>query len=284
MAGKQWNEFPYPDPAFEYAGAKLKKAWGRLHRGDCEPFPDAVRVEALLALAPSLAGQVAGDAKGIAEQLQQAWRLYHAGDFRGAFDAGIALGPLGAVVASKAQGIYANYLEDDEERALEMYMDAARRAEQAASVLPGEANAHYQRAYNLGRYSQGISIAKALAQGLAGKVKDSLERTLKLAPDHAEACTALGMFHAEVIASVGGVVGGLTYGAKKDTALELFERSVALHAESAIARMEYANGLLALFGDRRQDQAVELYEQAADCEPADAMECLDVEQARAELE
>jgi len=284
MASKQWNEFPYADPAFDYSGARLKKAWGRLHLGDCEPFPDLARVKALLKAAPGLEKKLAIEPKAVAEQLQQAWRLYHAGDFQGACEAGLELGPLGAVVASKAQGIYANYLEDDEKLALDMHMEAAKRVEQASSIWPDDTNAHYQRAYNLGRYSQGISVAAALAQGMGGKIKESLERTLKLAPGHAEACSALGMFHAEIIASVGAVVGGLTYGAKKDAALKLFDRALELHPESAVAHMEYANGLLALFGDKRHAQAVELYEQAAACEPVDAMEALDVEQARAELE
>ena len=47
--------------------------------------------------------------------------------------------------------------------------------------------------------------------------------------------------------------------------------------------MEYANGLLMLHGDKKKGQAVELYRKAAACKPADAMERLDVEQAKAEL-
>ncbi|MGW8368681.1 MAG: hypothetical protein ACWGPN_08365, partial [Gammaproteobacteria bacterium] len=45
-----------------------------------------------------------------------------------------------------------------------------------------------------------------------------------------------------------------------------------------------ANGLLALFGDKRVDDATALFEEAAECLPVDAMECLDIEQAKAELE
>ena len=38
------------------------------------------------------------------------------------------------------------------------------------------------------------------------------------------------------------------------------------------------------FGDKRVDDATALYQQAADCAAVDAMECLDIEQAKAELE
>ena len=48
--------------------------------------------------------------------------------------------------------------------------------------------------------------------------------------------------------------------------------------------MEYGNGLLLLYGDKREDEVVELYEKASEFEPSDAMEKLDLEQARAELE
>ena len=63
-----------------------------------------------------------------------------------------------------------------------------------------------------------------------------------------------------------------------------FEQALKLNPDSAIAHMEYANGLLMLHGDKKKKQAVELYRKAAACKPADAMERLDVEQAKAELE
>jgi tetratricopeptide (TPR) repeat protein len=83
---------------------------------------------------------------------------------------------------------------------------------------------------------------------------------------------------------VGGLVAGMTYGAKKDSAVEHFEKAIKLFPEAAIARIEYANGLILLFGKSRLAEATALYEAAAACRPADAMERLDVERAKAELE
>jgi hypothetical protein len=48
--------------------------------------------------------------------------------------------------------------------------------------------------------------------------------------------------------------------------------------------VEYANGLVMLEGDKRMKEAEKLYEQAAACTPTDAMERLDVEMAKAELD
>ena len=39
-----------------------------------------------------------------------------------------------------------------------------------------------------------------------------------------------------------------------------------------------------LEGEKKMKEAEKLYQEAAECTPMDAMECLDVEMARAELE
>ena len=127
-------------------------------------------------------------------------------------------------------------------------------------------------------------MAKALAQGYGGKIKTALTTALKLAPSHAEACTAYGSYQAEVIAKVGALVGGMTYGAKKDSALEYYQKALKLHPDSAIAHIEYGNGLILMQGKGAIGDATKLYEQAAKCKPVDAMERLDVELARSELE
>ena len=49
MAAKSgWAAFPHDAKGYAYAGDALKKAWPKLHAGDCEPFPDAKRAAALL--------------------------------------------------------------------------------------------------------------------------------------------------------------------------------------------------------------------------------------------
>ena len=127
-------------------------------------------------------------------------------------------------------------------------------------------------------------MAKALAQGLGSKVKSSLENVIKLQPKHADAHIALGTFHAEVIDKVGSLIGGMTYGAKKETGLRLFQEALKLNIKSAIGMIEYANAMVMLEGDKLMDEATKLYQQAAAAVPMDAMERLDVEMARVELQ
>ena len=255
---KNWARFPHATSAYLYEGASLKKHWGRLHRGDCEPLPK--------------------DAAA-----QDAWREFHAGEFQRAVEVGREAGGPGVNAAIKAQSIYANYIDKVEKSRLALFEEAAGWADERRNVAPSDANAHYLYAYALGRYSQGISVAKALAQGSGGRVKDALTKALKLAPTHADAHAAYGAYQAEVIAKVGGLVAGMTYGAKKDSALEHYRQALKLNPESAISRIEYANGLIMLFDKARLDEATKLYAQAARCEPMDATERLDVELARSEL-
>jgi hypothetical protein len=254
----KWTAFPHDADDYTYDAAALKKNWARLHAGDAEPLPT--------------------DAKVLA-----AWALFHAGEFQKAAEAGLKAGGAGITVANKAQAIYANYLEKSEKTKLALFMEVAERAEAQIAADSKNANAHYFMAYALGRYSQGISIAKALAQGLGSKVKSALETTIKLAPKHADAHIALGAFHAEVIDKVGSLL-GRTQGASKDAGLAMFKTALKLNPTSAIAMVEYANGLVMLAGEKKMKEATQLYEDAAAATPLDAMERLDVEMAKAELE
>jgi tetratricopeptide (TPR) repeat protein len=258
----KWKAFPHDADAYRFDAATLKKKWARLHAGDAEPLPKDDKVLA-------------------------AWQLFHAGDYQKATEAGLkahAGGAHGAMtVANKSQAMYATYLEDSEKTKLALFLEVAERAEQHTRDEPGEANAWYCMAYALGRYSQGISIAKALAQGLGAKVKNALETTIKLSPKHADAHIALGAFHAEVIDKVGSLL-GRTQGASKDAGLAHYKTALKLNPTSAIAMIEYANGLVMLEGDKRMAEATKLYESAAAFEPMDATERLDVESAKSELE
>lgn len=254
----KWTAFPHDASAYTYDAAALKKKWARLHQGDAEPLPK--------------------DAASL-----NAWALYHAGEFQKATEAGLKAGGSGLTAANKAQAVYATYLEKSDKNKLALFMEVTERAEAQIAQEPENPNAHYMMAFALGRYSQGISVAKALSQGLGSKVKAALERAIALQPKHADAHIALGAFHAEVIDKVGSLL-GRTQGASKDTGLAMFKTALKLNPTSAIAMVEYANGMVMLEGEKKMKDATKLYEQAAACEPMDAMECLDVEMAKAELE
>ena len=281
----KWNKFPHDNSAFLYKDSSLEDAWPALHGGDCVEFPDADWVERTLEDAPDAApDSFDGDVAALAEKVQDAWRCFHSGDFQKVVKLSEECGLLAHAPANKATGIYATYLAPDNAAEQACYLSAIERAEAAIEALPGDPNSHYFHAFNLGRYSQSISIVKALSQGLGGKIQSSLQNALELEPNHAEAHTALGMYHAEIIDKVGKMLGKMTYGASAGKALEHFDRALELTPEAPIAHIEYGNGLYLLFGDDRIDEVSDLYVKASELQAHDAMEKLDVEAALAELE
>lgn len=253
-----WTSFPWTvTPRFD--NTNLQHLWSRLHTGDAEPWPD--RVDVL-----------------------EAWVHFHNGEFQRAAHSGLALGDAGLNVANKATCIHANYLEPHEHARQQLLLEAAARAESLQRRQPDNAGAWYWQAYALARYSQCISVAKALTLGLGGKIRHALETTIGLQPRHADAHLALAGYHAEVIDKVGALVGGMTHGASKAAGLALYQKALALNPDSAITFSEYANGLLMLDGHKRLEEARHWQDRAAAVQPLDAMEQLYVASIRLVLE
>ena len=161
MAAAAWKKFPYDASRYAYEGAGLKAAWPELHRGDCEPFPDAAFVDAAFARHPQL--KSSRGAEKTAEALQEAWRAYHRGDFGAAVEQGSALGPIGANPANKAANIYATYLESESEAKRELLLASAdtrrgpsgRRARLPQRLLSPRPGARPLRAGSLDRQGAG---------------------------------------------------------------------------------------------------------------------------------
>jgi tetratricopeptide (TPR) repeat protein len=268
-----WAPLPGKHKEFDYDLSTLHKAWSKLHVGDGEEYPDQKRAEQLIKAAGKFAPK-GMNASILAEQLQSAWLAFHRGEFQKAFEIGSELGPCGTSVAAKAIGIHATYLVKKPAEQMERYKLLVEIAEQAIDALPKEANSHYRLAYGLGRYSQSISIAKALSMGLAGKVKKALDMCLKLNPKHAEAHLASALWHAEIINKVGSTLGSFTYGAKQKLAEEHIKTALKLAPNMPIVHAEHAQMLLLLDEDNEQE-AADAFERASELKPLDAMDFLD---------
>lgn len=255
----KWTKFPHHEPAYEFDAAGLERAWPRLHRGDCEPFPQHAAVI-------------------------DAWRAFHAGRFAEAVATGRGAGGAGEHAAIKAQVVYAEYLERRGTTRQSLLQEAAAWAQRRGDAAHEDANAHYLHAFALRQQRRGLIGNDALAQTLDRTIKDELLHALTLERRHADAHAAYGGHQAEVIERLGSTLARATYGARRASAIDHLDKSLALHADSAEARIEYANALLLLFGRARLDDANRLYEQAAAQRAADAAERLAVERAKAELE
>lgn len=268
----------------DFSGDRLRAAWPALHAGDQEPYPDAARVRTRLADNPALAASLPAarrqDAAGLAADLQDAWRAYHRGDYEQAWRLAEPLGLLGLYPASRARAIHTTYLVPEAERT-ERYRTQMRDLEQTLSEVElDDPNVYFEQAYVMGRYSQGISIPTALAQGMGRRVRDMLRKTLDLAPRHPEALTTFGAYHAEIVSQVGGFLARVTYGARAGEAIESYQQAIEIAPQLIIGYVEYADGLLKLDREAHTQQALRLLRTATTLPAEDATERLDRQRAQ----
>lgn len=268
----------------DFSGDRLRAAWPALHAGDQEPYPDAARVRTRLADNPALAASLPAarrqDFAGLAADLQDAWRAYHRGDYEQAWRLAEPLGLLGLYPASRARAIHTTYLVPEAERT-ERYRTQMRDLEQTLSEVElDDPNVYFEQAYVMGRYSQGISIPTALAQGMGRRVRDMLRKTLDLAPRHPEALTTFGAYHAEIVSQVGGFLARVTYGARAGEAIESYQQAIEIAPQLIIGYVEYADGLLKLDREAHTQQALRLLRTATTLPAEDATERLDRQRAQ----
>ncbi|EAR08560.1 hypothetical protein [Reinekea blandensis] len=236
----------------------IPEQWERLHAGDREPLPNS-------------------------ETARHGWWLFHTGRFLEAADEALSDEAL-LSLRLKSLSTYAHYMESDESQRLAMFQSVISEAKEGLKTQPDALNLHYQLAYSLGRYSQCVSITRALSEGLAGQIAASLERCLELDPQHADAHTAFATYQAELIGKLGKMAARLTYGASVDDAVKHYQLAIELAPYSVSAKTEYADGLLSMAGKKQRQQAISLYQEAVSVTPADALEALDFRLAKAELD
>jgi len=237
-----------------YQQQDLSLVWKQLHAADLETLPSGT--------------------------LADAWLLFHNGHFEQAAQTALSIGPKASAVLLRSVVAYTDYICEDEDECVDLLKQAYKWAD---SIDSNEVNHLFTTALAMGRYSQSISITKALTKGLGGKIKNLLTAVLKAVPKHAEAHLAMAMYHAEIIDKVGSTLGGLTYGANNKTALRHIESALEL-APNAINLIEAGNAVLLLKGDKAMDEATEFYQQAASVTPLDALQAMDVEFAQSQLE
>lgn len=255
---EQWATSPVDVSDLDLAGDGLREHWDRMHAGNREPYPEN-------------------------EQLREAWRRYHLGDFAGAVDAGRALGGAGIVPAAFAATIYAQYVEQDEKRKPQIFQQVMDWCEQAESDGLSTPNLHYMYAVTMGRYSQFISMIEALAQGFGGRIKEQAEKCLALDDQHAEGHVTFGGWNAEISDQAGTMMAKMLYGATREGAIEHYDIALQLAPDSPVPYIEYARGLDTMYGDTRKEQIIALLEKAMEKHAADAMQRLDQATAARQL-
>ncbi|MDE0310285.1 MAG: hypothetical protein OXI60_10730 [Acidiferrobacterales bacterium] len=208
----------------------------------------------------------------LAQSLEDAQHSYVAGEFVDAAQIAKALGTSeGYTLAARSLTIYARYIAAEEDARM-LLNEAIELAQAAVEHEPKNAHAYMALTKAFGRYSHTISKIKAMNENLADKSLSAIESALQINPDMAPAHVSLGRWHVGIVARMGSLLAGATFGAKKKTAISAFERALELGLEEKEDYLDLAIGYIALDKDKYRDKVHELIKQAIELPVRDAHE------------
>jgi tetratricopeptide (TPR) repeat protein len=195
--------------------------------------------------------------------------LFRDGKFVEASQAGLREGtPEALVLAARSVLAVAAYRTPDKARALQLSNQAAALADAALARRPGDPAALLQKGIAIGY------VAKLeRSPGRAKAARKLMDQARSLAPGDPLAWAALGGWHGESVATLGGFLAGTALGAKKSESIKAFEAALAKGADGAVVPTFYAFTLLALDPDNAP-RARTLLAQAVRASPRDGFEAL----------
>lgn len=195
-----------------------------------------------------------------AQSIDEARAAFADGRFLEAAELGEALGTSGGyALAARSLAVYAHY-EAPEEEWGDLIERAMRMGDEAVRADSTNPEAYYQSVHAVGRYAKRAGTITALRKGLGGKVRNLLEATLALDPDHIGAHIGFGGWHADIAAS--GFIARRMYGGRKEEAVAYYERALELAPESKVVMLEYAVRLPELDKENGEERAREMLEKA----------------------
>ena len=224
---KKWNKFPHADKSYVYDGAKLKQNWARLHRGDCEPYPKDAHA-------------------------QEAWRLYHAGEFQQAVELGNehpARPPMPRSRRRRSTRTISKRTTRQSSRFSRKLRRGLTRGAPTRPPMPTRITSTRTPWVGTDRASR---WPRRWRRASAARSRTHFPPRSSSRPHTPMRTSPSERTRPRSSTRSGALVAGMTYGAKKDSAIEHFQKALKLNPDSAIGRIEYGNGAdLAL----RQEQA-----------------------------
>ncbi|MDE0052376.1 MAG: hypothetical protein OXO52_21535 [Rhodospirillales bacterium] len=179
----------------------------------------------------------------------------------------------GFALASRSVAVQAYYISGDDEKEA-LFERALALAQEAVRSDPDSPQAYIQLSHVMGRHGQTIGMLESASKGYADKIRDAVENALRLSPEMPEAHLSMGMWHSEVVSSLGSFMADMMFGADEDDAIEFYERALEGAPEEKIVPLEYAIGLLDLDDDDYREQARRLLQRAIELPVKDAYDDL----------
>lgn len=252
-----------------YAGAHLEEQWHKLHTADAIAYPNAADLQQLLKPyigttieRGALPDDFDHDYSALALQVQQAWRLFHAGQYRDAYDLANTLGLAGLLPKLRSLAINHHYFVDSRQERQATFAALIREIERTQMKYSLEsASIYLLKAFAIGRYGQEISPLSAFAKGLGGKLKRNIYKAAELEPHNTEAIMFKAVFDAEAINHAGSITGKLLYGASKKRARSYFEQAIAASPDSTALLLEYGKACLYICRRKERNKAYQALHQ-----------------------
>lgn len=195
--------------------------------------------------------------------------LFRDGKFAEAAQAGAKEGtPEAQVLAARSLLALAAFRTADKARAVAICNDAAALADAALAQKPGWGPAILQKGIAVGY------VAKLeRSQGKGKAARQLMDQARTAMPGDALAWAALGGWHGEAVATLGGFLAGAALGAKKAEAIKAFDTALTKPGAGAVVPTYYAFTLLSLDADNAPRARV-LLAQAARAAPGDAFDAM----------
>ena len=255
--------------AYFYAGSELKAQWHKLHADDAIEYPSIESLQALLRpyMGSALQQQALprdfnGDYASLALATQQAWRLFHAGQYKDAYTLANTLGLAGLLPKLRSLAIHHHYFVASRKQRQLTFAALIREIERVQTLYKLESAPIYLlKAFAIGRYGQEISPVSAFAKGLGGKLKRNIYKAAELAPNNTEAIMFKAVFDAEAINHAGSITGKLLYGASKKRARAYFKRALSASPDSTALLLEYGKACLYICPRKERGKAYQTLQQ-----------------------
>ena len=152
------------------------------------------------------------------------------------------------IFQSRAISVYAHFFLEDE-MAKEKFLDAYQIMKKLSFKYPGNAEIYTEAAHALGRYGQKIGIMLAISEGIADRVKNYLDKALKIDNNNIIANLSKGLWHAEIINQAGKTLAKVIYGADINKAREYFTKAYNINSQEISVLYELAYGYYLLGTD-----------------------------------
>jgi len=263
-----WPSYPQTLLQFNYSGDLLQENWPLLTAGIQLPWPDEVFVQTMMGKFPLLSKQLIELAdkpnshpalapilkqnyQPLAAAVQQVWRLHYQGQYQQAYELGMKLGPAGLLPAIYAKLIHTSFLINAEAKESK-YSEIDIIIEPLLPLAKNYDFLIFGDAYQKARRLELMSTTAATASGLLGPTKNALRLLHKQSPNHPLYSAMLAGIDAGIIERVGGFIGGMTYGADEDGAIELFDHALKQEQRLAVIYNEYSQALIRLDDSEHQ--------------------------------